>query len=114
MEWALKKGDIVWVDFGIPRGSEPSGRRPALVVQNDIGNLYSTNTIVASITRTISEYPFDVVIEPTESGLPSRSMVDCSLILTIAKERILSLVGTLPANSMAKVNAALRISLALD
>jgi mRNA interferase MazF len=110
----LKRGDVVWVDFGNPRGSEPSGRRPALVVQNDTGNIYSPNTILAAITRSIGEYPVNVRVEPNESGLPSPSTIECSLLLTIAKERILSQVGTLPANSMAKVNAALRASLALN
>ena len=114
MKRNLKKGDVVWVDFGSPRGSEPSGRRPALIVQNDIGNIYSPNTIVAAITRTFGEYPVNVTVEPTESGLPSLSTVDCSSLLTITKERILSQVGNLPADSMVKVDAALRTSLALN
>ena len=110
----LKRGDVVWVDFGRPRGSEPSGRRPALIVQNDTGNIYSPTTIVAAITRTIREYPVNVVIEPDESGLPSPSIVNCSLLMTIAKERILSYVGTLPDDAIVKVDAALRTSLALN
>ncbi len=113
MTESVRRGDVVWVDFGRPRGSEPAGRRPALVVQNNIGNVHSPNTIVVAITRTLKAYPVSVIIEPAESGLPERSMVDCSLVLTIEKERILSTVGSL-AHRMADVDAALKTSLALS
>ncbi len=111
----VTKGDVVWVGFGSARGSEPEGRRPALVVQNDVGNMHSPNTIVVAITtRAIKKYPVNVVVEPDESGLPHRSMVDCSLVLTIAKERILDKAGTLGATTIADVDAALKTSLALS
>ena len=109
----VTRGDVVWVDFGSSRGSEPEGHRPALIVQNDVGNMHSPNTIVVAITRTIKKYPVNVVVEPEESGLPDRSMVDCSLILTIARERILQKAGTLGATTIADVGAALKTSLAL-
>ncbi len=109
----LKRADVVWADFGEPRGSEPEGRRPALVVQNDVGNFHSPNTIVVAITRTIRRYPVNVAIEPVESGLPDPSMVDCSLMLTISKQRLLNKVGTLGAKTMADVDAALKTSLEL-
>lgn len=110
----VTRGDVVWVDFGSSRGSEPEGRRPALIVQNDVGNMHSPNTIVVAITRTIKKYPVNVVVEPDESGLPHRSMVDCSLVLTITKERILDKAGTLGATTIADVDAALKTSLALS
>ena len=108
-----KRADVVWADFGQPRGSEPEGHRPALIVQNDVGNAHSPNTIVAAITRTIRRYPVNVIIEPEESGLPDTSMVDCSLMLTISKQRILNRVGTLGAKTMAQVDTALKTSLGL-
>ena len=110
----IRRADVVWADFCDPRGSEPEGRRPALVVQNDIGNVHSPNTIVVAITRTIRRYPVNVVIEPGESGLPDTSMVDCSLMLTVSKQRILDKVGTLGTHTMADVDAALKTSLELS
>ena len=110
----INKGDVVWVDFGKPRGSEPEGRRPALVVQNEIGNLHSPNTIVVAVTRTMRQFPVNVVSEPGESGLPDTSMADCSLILTISKLRILEKAGSLGAQTMADIDAALKTSLALS
>ncbi len=113
MTESVRRGDVVWVDFGRPRGSEPQGQRPALIVQNDVGNVHSPNTILVAITRTLKRYPISVVIEPAESGLPERSMADCSLILTVDKARILRKVGSLD-HRMADIDTALMTSLGLS
>ena len=45
-----KKGDIYYVDFDPVIGSEQGGTRPALIIQNDKGNIHSPCVIVAIIT----------------------------------------------------------------
>ena len=82
---AVRRGEIYWVEFDPVKGSEQGGLRPALIVQNDIGNRASPTTVVVAITRTIppQPYPFIVVVEPEESGLPVRSAVNCSQMATI-------------------------------
>ena len=45
-----RRGDIFTVDFEPVRGHEQGKVRPALVIQNDIGNQYSPTTIIAAIT----------------------------------------------------------------
>jgi mRNA interferase MazF len=79
----VKRGEIYWVEFDPVKGSEQGGLRPALVVQNDIGNRYSPTTIVAAVTRTLppKPYPFVVVFQPEESGLPQ-----CGELLTIGND----------------------------
>lgn len=81
----IARGEIYWVEFDPVKGSEQGGLRPALIVQNDVGNRFSPTTVVAAITRTIppKPYPFVVIIEPGESGLPERSVVNCSQVATI-------------------------------
>ena len=81
----VKRGEIYWVDFDPVRGSEQGGLRPALVVQNDIGNRASPTTVVVAITRTVppQPYPFFLVVEPGESGFTTHSAVNCSQIVTI-------------------------------
>jgi mRNA interferase MazF len=81
----VQRGEIYWVDFDPIKGSEQGGLRPALVVQNDIGNQYSPTTVVVAITRTLPPhpYPFVVVIDPQDSGLPVRSAINCAQIATI-------------------------------
>lgn len=123
----VKRGEIYWVEFSPTKGSEQSGLRPALVVQNDVGNRFSPTTIVVAITRTIppKPYPFVVVIDPNESGLPARSAVNCAQMATIqqtgpdsrlrppAGTSVLRPIGQLHPQKMAEVDAALAFNLGL-
>ena len=71
---SVKRGEMYWVEFDPVKGNEQGGLRPALVVQNDVGNRFSPTTVVVAITRTLppKPFPFVVVIETNESGLPTR------------------------------------------
>ena len=124
---SVKRGEIYWAEFDPVKGSEQGGLRPALVVQNDVGNFYSPTTVVVAITRTIPPrpYPFVVVIEPEETGLPDRGVVNCAQIATIQQagpasrlrpprgESTVRPIGQLDSDKMAQVEEALRFNLAL-
>ena len=123
----VRRGEIYWVEFEPVKGSEQGGLRPALIVQQDVGNQYSPTTVVVAITRTLPPrpYPFVVVVEPEESGLPVQSTINCSQIATVQKdepgsrlrpcpgEREVRPVGQLGAQKMAEVDRALRYNLGL-
>jgi len=123
----IARGEIYWVEFDPVKGSEQGGLRPALVIQNDVGNRHSPTTVVAAITRTIppKPYPFVVIIEPEDSGLPERSVVNCSQVATIQSSRtasrfrpppgesILRPIGRLGEATMDRVAAALRYNLGI-
>jgi mRNA interferase MazF len=123
----VHRGEIYWVEFDPVKGSEQGGLRPALVVQNDVGNRHSPTTVVAAITRTLPPrpYPFVVVIEPEESGLRERSAVNCSQVATIQqfgeRSRLrppphrtgVEPVGRLGPDAMRLVDAAIRYNLGL-
>ena len=126
---AVMRGEIYWVEFDPVKGSEQGGLRPALVVQNDIGNRMSPTTVVVAVTRTIppKPYPFVVVNEPEESGLPVRSTVNCSQMATIQQsgsesrlrpplprgETAVNAIGKLSRAKMAEVDAALKFNLGI-
>ena len=59
----IKRGDVFSIDFEPIRGSEQGKVRPAVVIQNDIGNLHSPTLIVAPIT-TGEKSQFPLNIEP--------------------------------------------------
>ena len=108
-----RRGEIYDVDFGSPRGSEQAGRRPALVVSNDVNNQRSPVVIVATITKTIPKkaYPFNV---PLPAGiLPLGGTIYCGQLLTIDKTRLLRHRGELDAPKIADVNRALAVALGL-
>jgi len=110
----IKRGEIYWVDWSPSRGSEQSGLRPALVVQNDVGNKFSPTTIVAALTTAIEKpYPFLVKVTAKESGLPKDSTVNLAVILTVDKTRLRNKCGELSEARMLQVNEAIKASLGL-
>jgi mRNA interferase MazF len=103
------------LDPGI--GSEPKKTRPCVVIQNDIGNKYAPTSIVAVITGAENvprAYPVDVRVPKGEGGLTEDSVVQCSLIRSVDESRFLRTLGQLTAQTMKRVDHALKISLALD
>ena len=102
------------VDFHPGRGSEERGIRPALVIQNDVGNQHAGTTIVAAITSTIKIYPVTVPLKRGDGGLREPSLVNLAQILTVDRSRLQRRVGTLPRESLERVNAAIKISLDVD
>lgn len=71
---ALRRGDLVWVDFDPQAGHEQAKRRPALVLSPDEYNKRSNLILVLPITSKRKNYPFEVV-------LPNNLIV-CGSILT--------------------------------
>ncbi len=106
-----KRGEIWMVNFNPGRGSEQRGIRPALIIQNDIGNQYASTTVVAAVTTTIKKYPLTVTIPKGKSGLKEESMVNLAQILTMAKERLIKRVGTLDKDKLLEVDEAIKISI---
>jgi len=112
----LKRGDIIIVDFEPVKGSEQGGIRPALIIQNNEGNLYSPTIIVASITSNIlkKNYPINVFLSKKESKLDKDSIILCNQIRTIDKLRIRKVISNLNAHLMFQVDLALKVSLGLE
>ena len=108
-----KRGEIWMVNFSPGRGSDKTGVRPALVIQNDIGNRHAATTIVAAVTTTIKKYPVTVVIPRGEGGLKETSMVNLAQIFTIDKNRLMKSIGFLDKERMGEIEDAIKISLGI-
>lgn len=111
----ILRGDIYYADLNPVVGSEQGGVRPVLIVQNDIGNLYSPTVIVAAITTKDlkAEIPTHISVGGTENGLKKDSMVLLEQVRTIDRTRLHEYIGHLGIRSMNRVNHALTISLGL-
>lgn len=112
----IKKGDIVLVNLDPVVGSEQGKTRPALILQNNIGNKYSPTTIVAPITSNINhaQYPTNILIASKESGLEYDSVVLLNQIRTIDKIRIIKKYKSISSYSQECVNNAILISLGIN
>ncbi len=109
-----KRGEVWLVNWNPGRGSEQAGKRPALVIQNDIGNEKAPTTIVAAISSSLRLYPMNVEINPPEGGLDLPSIIKTSQILTVSKERLEKRLGRLSKERMDDVDKAIKLSLALS
>ena len=108
-----RRSEIWLVNWNPSRGSEQGGRRPALVIQNDIGNEKAPTTIVAAISGSVGIYPMNVLIEPPEGGLERPSIIKTNQILTIAKGRLEKRLGRISISKMDDVDRAIKLSLAV-
>ena len=116
MESTLKfqRGDIYFVRLDNRTGSEQSGTRPAVILQNDVGNSCSPTLIVATLTSKTEKkaaQPTHCLVEPEKL---EPSIVQAEQIFTIDKSRVKRFVGHLTPEEMGRVDDAVKISLALN
>ena len=111
-----KRGEIYSVDFGKIATAEIGKVRPALIVQNNLGNQYSPTTVVVAIHEAdaTKDLPVCVLIKKGVSGLTKDSTIDTGHLLTIDKERLGKKWGEIPFHIQEEVDKALKISLGLS
>ncbi|MBI3962935.1 MAG: type II toxin-antitoxin system PemK/MazF family toxin, partial [Deinococcus sp.] len=109
------RGEVYWVTFSPAVGSEQAGRRPAVIVQNDIGNYYAPTTVVVPVTTMIPkrQYPTVVIVAAGEGGLPQASAFLANQIRTVDKRRLGERLGALSPRQMAKLEQAIKVNLDL-
>ena len=54
----FEQGDIIYLDFNPQTGHEQKGRRPAIIITNNLFNKYSKMLMVCPITNTNKNHPF--------------------------------------------------------
>jgi len=109
-----RRGEIYLVEFDPSRGREIRKTRPAIVIQNDIGNRHSSVTIVAAITSNVSTHPVTVAVAPTTAnGLSVSSAIHLGQIRSVDRQRLVKRLGAVDEATMGKVDEALQISLGL-
>ena len=74
-EYIPRKGELITLTFDPQSGHEQRGRRPALVVSNDLFNKHTGLCIACPITNTRGNYPFHVEI-PARDDVTGFVMVE--------------------------------------
>jgi mRNA interferase MazF len=112
----MKRGEIYYANLSPTVGSEIDKRRPVLVVSNDANNRAANTVTILPITSNVTRvYPFEILLNPEDSGLSKPSKVQAQQVRTISKQRITSdAVGSLSEEIMLLVNAALKLHLDVD
>ena len=113
----VKRGHVYRCNFGMGIGSEMQKERPAVIVQNSIGNLKSGNTIVIPITHDTSTLPCVAVITTQYEADGTTTKLDgqanASNIMCVSKSRLGTYICDLPASDMKKVDEALAKTMGL-
>lgn len=116
----IRRGDVVLVPFPYVTDFRKAKTRPALVIQNDIGNRYGSTVIVALISSSLPEkrYPMHYPISHPSpisraSGLRTTSVVKMETLVTLPKRAILKRLGSLPKEAVRESDEALAFSLDL-
>ena len=102
----MMRGELWWVDLGLPYGSEPAYKRPVLIIQNDFFNNSKINTTVIVPLTTNSLYaeaPGNVFLYKDESRLSKDSVIVISQIKVIDKRRLIERISKINSAIMDEV-----------
>lgn len=110
----IRRGDIFYADLNPVVGSEQGGIRPVLIVQNNVGNKYSSTLVVLPISAAKKHYlPTHIHIRGSKA-LPKDSVILAEQIRTIDRNRLRDYIGSLDAEMMNEINKAMKISIGVD
>lgn len=115
----MQRGDIYLIDFDPVRGSEANKARPAVIVSNDSANRSAARhgrgvlTVVPITSNTDRVFPFQVLLDAASCGLDHDSKAQAEQVRAVAVERLLHRIGSVPPAQLARLDAALRLHLAL-
>ncbi len=110
------RGELWWVDFGEPIGSEPGYRRPVVIVSSDRFNRSRIATVVVSaITSNLSlaDAPGNVLVDSATTGLDRDSVINITQTMVIDRSRLVKGLGMLDRSTMTRVDEGLRLLLDL-
>ena len=108
----INQGDLFWIEFNEPSGSEPGYRHPHVVIQNNLFNRSRINTVVVcTLTSNLkrSNAPGNVTLNKGEANLSKKSVVNISQIFTVNKSDLSEKIGSLPTDRISQILNGVRL-----
>lgn len=105
----VKRGDIWVAELGKGVGSEQRGRRPVLVMQNNLGNKYSDVITILPLTSQKKKEDLPTHVQISEPFLLTDSEVLVEQVRSISRERFIAKVGRISQENQALVDDAFLI-----
>lgn len=103
----MDRGEVWWADL-----DPPVGRRPVLILTRSSAVAVRDQVVVAIITRTVHNIRSEVRLARSD-GMPQASVVNCDVLATAPKSRLLNKITELSSAKMDEVHEALRFALDL-
>jgi mRNA interferase MazF len=97
------RGDVVWAELIPTRGREQAGRRPVLVLSQDVFNERSGTVIAVALTSQPQAAGFPLTLELSMPGLPKKSWVKVSQVRTLSSERLGPRIARVSAEELSLV-----------
>ncbi len=117
---AYRRGDVVLAVIPFVSDTSQGKARPVVIIQNDVGNRFSPNLIIATISSQIPRrpYPTNVIVrlgsaEATGTGLDRDSVVQTEVIHTVPKSAIVRRLGQFESAVMQAIDRSVKVSLGL-
>ena len=110
----VRRGDIYFTTLEDGVGSEQAGHRPVVVVQNNIGNMYSPTVIVIPVTSATKRPMATHVKLGMDYGLFRESIALAEQIMTLDKRRLGECLGRIDDIKMTEIDKALMASLGIE
>mgnify|MGYP003409404417 FL=1 len=107
-EFKIKRGNVFIADLDPTVGSEQYGRRPVVILSNDLNNKYSPTILVAPLTKILkkTKLPTHIMIRKNYF-LKYDSLILLEQIRTIDKSRLVSYKGKVDSSTLEKINNGL-------
>lgn len=99
----ILRGDILWADLDPVRGREQAGRRPVVVLSEEVFNERSGTVIAVAVTSQQPAAGFPLTVEIASARLPKRSWVKVSQIRTLSTARLGGRLGRLSPEEVEQV-----------
>ncbi len=99
----ILRGEVLWADLDPTRGHEQAGRRPVLVISQDVFNEHSGTVIALALTSQQPRAGFPLTYELEVPSIPKRSWVKISQIRTLSMDRLGAKLARVPTEQMAQI-----------
>lgn len=111
----IKKGNVYYAMLDPVIGSEQDGKRPVVVIQNNLANKYSPTVIIAPITTVMKKthLPTHIIIEKN-NFLKKDSIILLEQVRVIDKTRMITFLGKLTRTQVQQVDRALVKAFSID
>lgn len=101
------RGDIVWADLNPTKGHEQTGKRPVLILSQDIFNEKSGTVIAVALTSQPQKAGFPLTLEIKNKHLPKPCWVKISQIRTLSVMRLGKKLSHVTAEELDQVTEGL-------
>jgi mRNA interferase MazF len=112
---AINRGDVFLANLGFDGSSRQGGKRPVVIISNQMCNINSPIVSVVSLTtsKTKANLPTHIKLLARETGLRYDSICLCEQPMSISKSSLVEYITRLGFDHMRKVDDGLRCQLCL-